>query len=340
MGSNDLLERVVTETMDEKLRSDITKYLFKVHDAKAIRIPQLKDCPSKLNCDEIYSRMKTVAGGTAASVAQLLGISQQGFSNQKLRKSISGNSIIDFHQKTGVSVDWILGSWNGSSTDYFDLSITSKAETTKSVDYPSQKYLSLAEVYDQRSGTTELKWCLTKHHVCLGDDNLPIPDDFGLLLSLIIRYKDKSGTPDRVKKGNKQNFQVRKVLAYIIGNPKIIRQLDAKAKKDTAAFISGQLEREGKTEFRLYSSKDNCLNMFRILAEENGLSMVSPEYDSIAWDFLIGCRSMTPQNWVLGKLRESLAKVQPELVTSVETMVGWNCPIESSLHTDSMAYNI
>ncbi|NTW87943.1 MAG: bacteriophage CI repressor [Desulfobulbaceae bacterium] len=324
MGSNDLLERVVTEAMDENLRTDILKYLFKVYDGKAIRIPQLKDCPSKLNCDEIYSRMKTVAGGTAANVAQLLGISQQGFSNQKLRKSISGNSIIDFHLKTGVSVDWLLGSWNGRSTDYIDSSTTSEAEMAKSVDYPSQKYLSLVEVYDQSSGTTELKWCLTKHHVCLGDDNLPIPDDFGALLSLIIRYKDKSGTPDRVKRGNKQNYQVRRVLAYVIGNPKLIRQLDAKAKKETAEFISGQVEREGKTEFRLYSSKDKCLDMFRILAGENGLSMVRPEHDAIAWDFLIGCRSMTPQNWILNKLKASMATDQPELVTSVETMVGWD----------------
>lgn len=335
MGNNDLLEQVLTGKMDESLRTELLRYFFKISGRKTTRIPRLKDCQNKLNCDEIYARMKAAAGGTGVSVARLLGISPQGFNNQITRGAISGNSIIDFHLKTGVSLDWLVGSWDGSSGEYIDTADSSESDTAKEVNHPPQKYLSLVEVYDQHSGNVELKWCLTKHHVCLDDDNLPIPGDFEALLSLIIRYQNEAGTHDRVRSGGKRHFQVRRVLAYVLGAPQLIRHIDSKAKYLTAAHISGNIDRPGKTEFRLYSSQDECLAVLNMLAEQNGLTMIKPKYDTIAWDFLIGKGSFSPRDWILNKLRASMSTDMSGWVSTGESMVGSDYPQEVTIHPDS-----
>jgi hypothetical protein len=340
MGNNDLLEKVLTGAMDENIRTDLLRHFFKISGRKTTRIPRLKDCQNKLNCDEIYARMKAAAGGTGVSVARLLGISPQGFNNQITRRAISGNSIIDFHLKTGVSVDWLVGSWDGSSADYIDAADSSEEDAAKVVDHPSQKYLSLVEVYDQSSGNVELKWCLTKHHVCLDDANLLIPDDFGALLSLIIRYREESGTPDRVKNSGKRHFQVRRVLAYVLGTPKAIRQIDARAKYLTSTHISGHIDRPGKTEFRLYSAKEECLAVFKMLAEQNGQTMVKPKFDTIAWDFLIGKGSFSPRDWVLNKLKSSRSIDVPGWAMNEKPKAGSDYPHGITIHPDSFVASI
>jgi hypothetical protein len=170
---------------------------------------------------------------------------------------------------------------------------------------PAQQYLSLAETYDQHSGNAELKWCLTKTQYCLDENSKPIPNDFGALLSLIMRYKDESGTPDKVKNGGKRHFQVRKVLAYTLGEPKQMADLDALVKKHTVHFKTEDFERSGKTEFRMHSAKGVCMEVLRMLANEKGLDVIEPEHNTIAWDFLIGARSMNPRDWVLKKMKEA-----------------------------------
>ena len=42
-----------------------------------------------------------------------------------------------------------------------------------------------------------------------------------------------------------------------------------------------------------------------MLANEKGLDVIEPEYNTIAWDFLIGARSMSPRDWVLKKMKEA-----------------------------------
>lgn len=301
MENNALLEKVLTTPMNEDLRTDLVRFLFNKSGRIVKGIPRLADCPRSLNYGEIYERMTAVAGGTGASVARLLGISPQAYNNQRARGIISSKSIIEFHRKTGVSLDWLIGSWDGSSAVNLDQTNFSAEETAH---HPEQKYLSLVEVYDQHSGNVDLKWCLSKKQKCLDDNNLPLPDDFGVLLALIIRYKDQSGTPDKVKHAKKRHFQVRKVLAYVVGESQIIRRLDTKAKKLTEEFQSDILERAGKTEFRLYSAKYDCLKIFKILADHNGLKMVEPAHQTIAWDYLIGPGSISPRDWVLEKLAE------------------------------------
>lgn len=331
MGNDFLLERVLTTTMDESLKNDLLRHLFKSTGRKNRGIPMLTDCKHQLNSVEISERMKQVAGGTGVSVAKLLGISPQGFNNQIIRKAISGNSIIDFHLKTGVSVDWLIGSWDGS-TEYIDggKNSSGEVEATKA-DHPPQKYLSLVEIYNQTNGNSELKWCVTKHHICLDDNNAVIPEEFGALLSIIIRYRDEAGTPERVKSGKKSHFQVRRILAYVIGDPKLIHHLDSRAKAMTVTQTSGHADRPGKTEFRHYSAMDVCLSVFRTLADKSGLRMVNPECNSIAWDYLIGVGSISPQEWILNKLKSARSKGQPEQPNATEIMVSYDSPAVSSL---------
>lgn len=304
MENNVLLEKVLTADMRDELRTDLIRFLFNKSGRSIKGIPRLADCPRSLNHALIYERMTSAVGGTGASVARLLGISPQAYNNQKARGTISSKSIIEFHRKTGVSLDWLVGSWDGSSAACLDQTNFSAAESSPATDHPEQKYLSLVEVYDQHSGNVELKWCLSKKQTCLDEHNVPIHDDFGVLLALIIRYKDLSGTPDKVKHGKKRHFQVRKVLAYLVGESQVIRRLDSKAKKLTEEFQSDLFERPGKTEFRLYSAKYDCLKIFQMLAYQNGLTMVEPVFNTIVWDFLIGPGSMSPRDWVLGKLGE------------------------------------
>lgn len=302
MGNRDLLEKVLSTEMDNEIRLEIIRHIANAAGGSTGAVPQLKDCPRKLDFDGIYSRMTAVAGGTGANVARLLGISSQGFNNQKVRRRISGNSIIDFHLKTGVSVDWLLGSWDGNIKEYSEFSRPLNGEAPISTYHSPLKYLSLVEIYDQQTGEEELKWCLLRHRTCLDHDNLPVPADFSALFSHIIRYKDEAGTPDKVRNGKKKYFQVRKILAYVLGSARKMSRLDADAKSLTIRYKSGELERNGKTEFRLYSARNECLNILEMLAEQNGLTMVRPEYNSIAWDLLVGRDRMSPRDWIMYRL--------------------------------------
>lgn len=339
MGNHELLEKVLASPMDESLRNDLLRHIFKKAGRRESNgVLRLNYCPKKLDYDEIYERMKAVGGGTGVSISKLLGITTQGMNNQVARGKINGKTLINFCLKTKVSLDWLVGACDGSSTDYLEEDITSITEPETIIDCPLQQYLSLVEVYDQHSGNVELKWCLTRTHLCHDDDNHPIPGDFGALLSLNIRYKDESGTPERVKNGGKRHYQVRRILAYVLGDPKIVRHIDARAKNLTATHTSGHIDRPGKTEFRLYSAKVECLNVLTMLAGQNGLSVAKPEYGTIAWDFLIGPGSTSPRDWVLGKLKESLATKEFHLATTEMSMVGWDSPADSIQHTGPIAY--
>jgi hypothetical protein len=149
MNKHDVLEMILKEEMDGSVRNTLVHFLFNevatVSERKANGgIPKLKNCPEKLECDDVFRRMKMVAGDTGVGVARILGVTPQAYSNQKIRQTLSGNSLIDFHFKTGISLDWLIGSWDGSSTDYFD---TIVPNTKKSGDDSDQKYLSLVETY-------------------------------------------------------------------------------------------------------------------------------------------------------------------------------------------------
>jgi hypothetical protein len=319
MNNQDLLEIILNEPMDGGLRNNMLRTLFNVAEnggsKKPKGIPILKNHPDKLDCDEVFKRMKTAAGGTGIGVSKLLSISPQAFSNQTKRKSPSGNSLIDFHFKTGISLDWLIGSWHGDITEYLDTDIPGKAKPEIGNDRP-QKYLSLVETYNQITGAIELKWCLTKRQECLDVNNLTVSDDFGALYSLILRYKNEAGTPDRVRSGQKHHFQVRRVIAYILGDPKIVRRIDGLAKKLTAEHASDLYERPGKTEFRRYSAMSACLDVFVMLAEQYGQPLRKPDYDTIVWDFLIGNGSITPREWVLQKHNEARILSQPQPATA------------------------
>jgi hypothetical protein len=316
MKKNDLLEKVLNTTMDENLRNEIVLFLFKETGRSSKSIPRLNGCRTSLNFEEIAARMKAGAGGTYSSVAKVLGISTQGFSNQIIRKSISGNSIIDFHLKTGISLDWLVGSWNGVSSDYIDSAKSSDAEADVIDEQHTQKYVSLVEVYDQNNGVNELKWCLTKCRTCRDKSGNPIEGDFAAMLSLIVRYRDCSGTPDRVKKSNKQFFQIRRILAYAKGDSKIMRLIDASAKRHTEVHTADYFERPGKTEFRSYSSKAECLEVFEMLAEQHDVEMIRPKFDTIAWDFLIGAGSQTAQEWIVDRYHRSQQSHRPRLAAN------------------------
>ena len=107
MENNDLLVQVLGAVMDNNLRNDILRIILKDTERK-------NAVPREPNSEEIYARMTSVAGGTGADVARLLGVSSQAINNQRMRGSISGNTIINFHIKTGVSLDWLVDG-NGES---------------------------------------------------------------------------------------------------------------------------------------------------------------------------------------------------------------------------------
>jgi hypothetical protein len=192
------------------------------------------------------------------------------------------------------------------------------------------------ETYNQTSGVTELKWCLNKRHICLDNDKIPVSEDFNALYSLIRRYKNEAGTPALVKKGVKHHFQVRRVIAYVVGEPKLIRKMDGQAKKLTMQYLSGQYERPGKTEFREYSSMDKCLNVLASLAEQCALEIVCPEYSTIAWDYLIGAGSMSPEKWIVSKFKSTESRQQPEEPTAAEIVVSCDSPTLSSLYVEQL----
>lgn len=104
MKNHDLLEKVLGAAMDNDLKNDILGLILKDSTRRTDAMP----LSGKPDSEAIYARMTSVAGGTGANVARLLGVSSQAISNQRLRGFISGNSIINFHIKTGVSLDWLV----------------------------------------------------------------------------------------------------------------------------------------------------------------------------------------------------------------------------------------
>lgn len=114
MQNSELLEKVLGTNMDNDLKNDILKLIFKDATRRSNAIPQLKERPGEPNSEEIYARMTSAVGGTGADVARLLGVTSQAINNQRQRGSISGNSIISFHLKTGVSLDWLVDGWIGN----------------------------------------------------------------------------------------------------------------------------------------------------------------------------------------------------------------------------------
>ena len=332
MAAHELLEKILDSAMDDDLRKELLTYLFTSDEPTTMVLPQLKILNRTLDHEAIYNRMISFAGGTGAGLARMLGVSNQAINNQRLRKRISGNTMLDFHLMTGISLDWLTGSWDGSLDKYSDHSkMVQLVEPVVNDRYCAPKYLSLVETYDQLTGNVELKWCLTQHRPCLDNDSLPVPADFSALYSLIIRYRDQSGTPERVKKRGKRHFQVRRLLAYVLGSPKIIRQIDRDAKDMTSVHRSGTVERAGKTEFRSYEAMGECLQVLRILAEQNGLSMIQPEVNTIAWDFLVGPSGMSPRDWILGRLKEYREARQLEPKPEAEPAVGSTCLTALSL---------
>ena len=315
----DILEKIMNENMNIELRNALLSLIVNDNTIKDERrtpsIPRLKNCPARLDCDDAFSRMKTLAGGTGVGVAKLLGISPQGFNNQIHRRALSANSLLELHYKTGVSLDWLAGSWDGDTSDYYFTAIPGRSKLAISDDR-RQKYLCLIETYNQLSGAAELKWALTKRHALCDDDNESVSEDFDVIYSLILRYKNEAGTPARVRSGEKHNFQVRRVVAYILGEAKLVRRIDAQVKKLTAEHISGSYERPGKTEFRAYSSKEVCVSAFIQLATEHGMSVIRPVNDTIAWDYLTGSGCMKPRDWVISRYEEakklSLPSVEPD----------------------------
>ena len=302
MQNEALLERILEEVDDVNLKCRLIKHLFSSSAQSNTGVPVLRHRPLRLNNAEICARMKLVCGGTSSEVAKLLNVSQQAFSNQICRNAISPRSILDIHLKTGVSVDWILGSWDGSSDNYVATEFYAPSELR--VSQPSKQFLSLVEIYDQQTGVEELKWSVTKYHGCQDDKGRQIPDDFGVLLSIICRYKNEAGTPDKVKRRVKRHFQVRRVIAYVVGDPRIIRSIDAKAKKLTLQYQSNLVKRTGHTEFRKFSAREECLQIFSGLATKAGVSVNTPQFNTIAWDLLIGAGGMDPKVWILERIKE------------------------------------
>jgi len=58
MENQDLFEKVLTGTMDEKLRNEILMHFIKTNGRRTTGIPRLKSFNRQLNNDEIFDRMK------------------------------------------------------------------------------------------------------------------------------------------------------------------------------------------------------------------------------------------------------------------------------------------
>ena len=164
-----------------------------------------------------------------------------------------------------------------------------------------QKYLSLVEVYDQQNGQTELKWCLTQDHRYQDRQGELLPHDDNNIYSIIQRYRGDAGTAQKVKRGGKRYYQVRKVLAYCHGDGRIIQGLDTQVKSETIQYQCPPHVRDGKTEFRDYRAKEQCQEVLAAAARSKGVSVVEPETGTIAWDFLIGTDSFKVGDWVLNR---------------------------------------
>ncbi|MBV5338745.1 MAG: hypothetical protein J0665_04180 [Deltaproteobacteria bacterium] len=164
-----------------------------------------------------------------------------------------------------------------------------------------QKYLSLVEVYDQQTGETELKLCLTQDHRFQDRQGGILPHDYNNLYSIIQRYRGDAGTAQKVKRGGKRYYQVRKVLAYCHGDWRIIQALDTLVKSKTIQYQCPPHARDGKTEFRDYQAKELCLEVLFTAAQSKGLNVVEPESCTIPWDLFIGTDSFKVGDWVLNR---------------------------------------
>jgi hypothetical protein len=111
MVHRELLEKILTEDLNENLRNELLRHLF--YSPGMSIVPRLQEWEQRLDSNAVFGRMQQVAGGSTASIARLLNVSGQAINNQKKRGKISCKSIIEFHLQTGVSVDWLIGSWSG-----------------------------------------------------------------------------------------------------------------------------------------------------------------------------------------------------------------------------------
>lgn len=70
----------------------------------------------------------------------------------------------------------------------------------------------------------------------------------------------------------------------------------------------------------IYSSKDECLSIFAMLAEQHGLPISRPKFGTIAWDYLIGAGSISPRDWVVNKYKD-FKKQQKQGALTTEELV-------------------
>lgn len=94
MTKHDVLEMILNEEMDSSVRNTLVHFMFDEVTTGSARkvngIPKLKNCPGKLECDDVFRRMKMVAGDTGVGVAKILGVTPQAFNNQIKRNALSG----------------------------------------------------------------------------------------------------------------------------------------------------------------------------------------------------------------------------------------------------------
>lgn len=306
MDRNVLLGQVMDSEMCHELKKDLV--LFINNDSRSVPkgIPVYRNKVLGLCCDEIYDRMKKVAGGTGSAVAAILGISPQALNNQLLRGNIGANNIVEFCKITGVSLDWLVGFSErpGNDLSYVENNYFKFKNITNNV--LRKKYLSLVETYDQLTGLLELKWCVTQPPKVIkyGKSSVDLPDDYCVVLSIINRYRDAAGTPSRVRDGIRRFFQVRKILTYVAADARTIHRMDAMVKKlsyDGEPLIG---DRTGKTEFRSHSSKSECLLLLRECADFLGCDLRQPKISVIPWDLFLGVGGFNPGEWVISKYRE------------------------------------
>lgn len=81
MKHHDLLELVLGEAMDNDLKKEILGLILKDTTRRTDAILSRKERHGKPDSEAIYARMTSVAGGTGANVACLLGVSSQAINN-------------------------------------------------------------------------------------------------------------------------------------------------------------------------------------------------------------------------------------------------------------------
>jgi len=140
--------------------------------------------------------------------------------------------------------------------------------------------------------------CLVEKQEGTHEDGTPFSEDMNMLMSIIDSYRDATGTPDLVKKGNKRYFQIRAVLAYVAGDSDKMQRFDTLLKRMSKQYDSVYHDRRGKTEFRTYESKELCMELFKDLAEQEKTNLIYPERNRIAWDFLVGQNKLSAQDWI------------------------------------------